>query len=64
MQTKTRSRNLMIAAMAIFGTIAPLVRQIPLSSGEVALWRAVLASLLIGLYLLMTKQKLVLAHLN
>ena len=64
MQTKTRSRNLMIAAMAIFGTIAPLVRQIPLSSGEVALWRAVLASLLIGLYLLTTKQKLVLAHLK
>lgn len=42
--------------MAIFGTIAPFVRMTGLASSEVALYRAVLASLFIGLFLLITKQ--------
>ena len=42
--------------MAIFGTLAPFVRNISVSSGELALYRAVLASALIGLFLLVTKQ--------
>ena len=33
----------MILAMAIYGTLAPFVRRIPLSSAEVALFRAVIA---------------------
>lgn len=33
----------MLAAMAIYGTLAPFVRRIPLGSGEVALFRAVIA---------------------
>jgi len=44
--------------MASFGTLAPFVRQIAVSSGELALYRAILASLLIGGFLLLTKQKM------
>ncbi len=44
-----------ILSMAVFGTIALFVREIPLPSGEVALFRAVLATLLIGLYLIFKK---------
>jgi len=45
-------------SMAIFGTIAPFVRMTGLASGEVALYRAVLAALLIALFLLFTKQSI------
>ncbi len=41
----------MIAAMAIFGTLAPFVRQTGLPSGELALYRALIAVAVIGLYL-------------
>lgn len=51
-------RLLLIASMFIFGTIAPFVRNINVSSGEVALYRAILAAILIGLFLLITKQKI------
>ena len=44
--------------MGIFGTISVFVRNIPLFSGEIALYRAVLAAILIGLYLIVTKQKI------
>ena len=44
--------------MAAFGTLAPFVRNITVSSGELALYRAVLASLLIGSFLFLTKQPL------
>lgn len=44
--------------MAIFGTLGPFVRNISVSSGELALYRAVLAAVLIGVYLLVTKQPL------
>lgn len=48
----------MIAAMAIFGTIGLFKKQIPLSSGEIALYRAVLAAAVILVALLVTKQEL------
>ena len=51
-------RLLLITSMAIFGTLAVFVRNIPVSSGELALYRAVLAAALIGSYLLITKQKI------
>jgi len=44
--------------MAIFGTLGPFVRNISVSSGELALYRAVLAALMIGSILLITKQKI------
>lgn len=51
-------RLMLIASMGIFGTLAPFVRNIQVSSGELALYRAVLAALLIGVYLLLTRQKI------
>ena len=51
-------RQMMILSMAIFGTLAIFVRNIPVSSGELALYRAVLAATLIGGFLCLTKQKL------
>ena len=51
------SRVFMAAAMFIFGTLAPFVRKIGVSSGELALYRAVLAAALVGIFLLVTKQK-------
>ena len=53
-----KARLMLISSMAIFGTIGAFVRNIPVSSGELALYRAVLASVLIGMYLLLTKQKI------
>ncbi len=44
--------------MAIFGTIGLFVRNIPLPSSEIALYRAILAAILIGGFLLITKQKI------
>ena len=51
-------RFMMITSMAIFGTLGPFVRNIAVSSGELALYRAILAALLIGAFLLLTKQKI------
>ncbi len=51
-------RVAMAVSMAVFGTIGFFVRNISVSSGELALYRAVLAALLIGAYLLKTKQKI------
>lgn len=54
---------LLIISMLVFGTIAVFVKNIKLSSGidlssqELALYRAVLASVLIALFLTITKQK-------
>ena len=52
------ARILIGLSMAIFGTIGLFVRAIPLPSSEVALYRAVLATAVIGLYLLVTGQKI------
>ena len=51
-------RGMMILSMAVFGTLGPFVRGIPVSSGELALYRAVLAALLIGVFLTVTGQKI------
>ena len=51
-------RWMLIASMAIFGTLAVFVRKIPVSSGELALYRAILAALVIGGYLLITRQRI------
>lgn len=51
------ARLQLIISMAIFGTLAIFVRNISVSSGELALYRAVLAAMLIGTYLLVTRKK-------
>ena len=53
-----KNKIFFIISMFIFGTIALFVKYVPLSSGEIALFRAVLAAILIGLYLLITKKKI------
>jgi len=58
MKKENKARLLIAASMAIFGTLAPFVRNIGVSSGELALYRAILASVIIGLYLAVTGQKL------
>ena len=52
------ARILLILSMAIFGTLGPFVRNISVSSGELALYRAILAATMIGIYLLVTRQKI------
>ena len=47
-----------IVAMAIFGTIGLFVRNISVSSGEIALYRAVLAAALLFIYLKLIGQKI------
>lgn len=44
--------------MVLFGTLGLFVRNIPISSGELALLRALMATVLIGSYLFVTQQKL------
>ena len=64
MNSIKRARMFLILSMITFGTLAPFVRNISVSSGELALYRAVLAALLIGGYLLITGQKLPLHSLG
>ena len=51
-------RAMLIAAMTVFGTLGLFVRHIPVSSGELALYRAILAAAMLGGYFLATKQKI------
>lgn len=53
-----KARLMLIVSMTVFGTLGVFVRNISVTSGELALYRAVLAALLIGVYLLVTKQKI------
>ena len=64
MENSLKARLSLAASMAIFGTLAPVVRSISVSSGELALYRAILASLLIGGFLLLSRQKLPLRKLG
>ncbi|MBO5364138.1 MAG: EamA family transporter [Clostridia bacterium] len=51
-------RLMMIVAMTLFGTIGLFVKKIPISSGEISLYRGILAILPIGAVLFLTGQKL------
>lgn len=57
-------RLMLIVSMAVFGTLGPFVRNIPVSSGELALYRAVLAALLIAAYLAVTGQNIPFAQIK
>ena len=57
MSGKNRARIQMIFSAAMFGTIPLFVRNIPLASGEVALYRAVIATILIGFFLLLDRER-------
>ena len=47
---------LMALSMAVFGTLPVFVKNIPLSSAEIALYRAVLAAVLTGIYIAAAKK--------
>lgn len=64
MKTTNHARLSIIFSMTIWGTLSPFVRKIAVSSGELALFRAILAAAMIGSYLLITKQKLPLKSLG
>lgn len=51
-----KSIRMYLLSMAVFGTIAPFVRRISVSSGELALYRAILGAALIGVYLLIRRE--------
>lgn len=58
MKETNRARWMLIVSMAVFGTLGPFVRNITVSSAELALYRAILASVMIGLFLLVTRQRI------
>ena len=57
MKGKMSGRVQMITSMIIFGTIGVFVRHVELASGELALYRAVMAAVLIGGGLLLTRRR-------
>ena len=64
MKRTLNPRLMLITSMTVFGTLGIFVRNIPVSSGELALYRAVLAALLIAVFLLVTKQKIPFANIK
>lgn len=58
MKEQRRAKLLLTLSMIIFGTIGVFSRNIAVTSGELALYRAVLASVLIGGYFLISRQKI------
>ena len=64
MKTILPPRRMLVLSMAVFGTLGLFVRNISVSSGELALYRAVLAALLIGAYLAVTGQKIPFARIK
>lgn len=55
MKESVQAKLMLSAAMVIFGTLGVFTRNIGVTSGELALYRAVLASVLIGFYLVFIK---------
>lgn len=56
MKMKQNATAMLTLSMLIFGTIGLFVRHIPLPSGEIALYRAVLALFLLGAYVAVTRE--------
>ncbi len=64
MNRKNAARWMLILSMTIFGTLGPFVRNISVSSGELALYRAIMAACLIGVFLLATGQRIPLGKIK
>lgn len=58
MSSITSAKIKLALSMATFGTVGLFVKGIPLPSAEIALYRAVLAAILIGAFLLIRRQKI------
>ncbi len=59
-----RPKLKVILSMAIFGTIALFVKNIPLSTGEISLFRAIIGAIAIGAYKLLSGKKIVLSEIK
>lgn len=57
-------RLMLVASMTIFGTLGLFVRNISVSSGELALYRAVLAALLLTGFFVLSKQQIPLSKVK
>lgn len=57
-------RLMLVASMTIFGTLGLFVRNISVSSGELALYRAVLAALLLTVFFVLSKQHIPLSKVK
>ncbi|MBQ3135277.1 MAG: EamA family transporter [Oscillospiraceae bacterium] len=57
-------RMMLISSMVIFGTIGLFKRNVAVSSGELALYRAVMGAALLALFLLVTRQPIPVARLK
>ena len=64
MEGNINARIKLIVSMTIFGTLGLFVRNIPVTSGELALYRAVLAMVLLGVIVLFTGQKIPIRQLK
>ena len=64
MQRQSIARIKLIGSMVIFGTLGPFVRNISVTSGELALYRAILAAVVIAIFLLITGQKIPFAKIR
>ncbi len=62
MKKEDPARLMLIISMVIFGTLSIFVRNIGISSGELAFCRAAVASVLIGLMLALRKEKIALPN--
>ena len=58
MKQKYPAKILFSISMAIFGTIGVFTRLINLSSSEIALYRAVLAAIVIAIFLVLSKKNI------
>ena len=58
MKKQNHARWMLCGSMAVFGTLGLFTRNISVSSGELALYRAVMAAILVGGYLLISGQKI------
>ncbi len=64
MQQVKKARVMLIISMTVFGTIGLFVRNISVSSGELALYRAVMATALLAAFFIATKQKIELGKIK
>lgn len=58
MKNNSAAKMMFSASMVIFGTLGPFTRNILLNSGELALYRAILAAGVILIYLAVSKQRI------
>ena len=64
MKKQINPRIMLVASMIVFGTIGLFKRNVAVSSGELALYRAIMGAALLALFLLVTRQPIPVAKLK